>query len=116
MTVYFLSGLGADERAFKKLVLPDSWKINHIAWPAIDDNETLVSYAKKIRLLINTQEKFVLVGLSFGGIMAVELNKIIQPQLTIIISSIATKSALPFSFKLIAATKFNKYLLMLLKW
>jgi len=108
MNVYFLSGLGADERAFDKLSLPDNWKVIHIPWPAINDTETLVSYAQKIASYINTAEKFVLVGLSFGGIMAVELNKIIKPILIVIISSISTAYEMPFSFKIVAATKLNK--------
>ncbi|HKC66843.1 MAG TPA: alpha/beta hydrolase [Bacteroidia bacterium] len=108
MTVYFISGLGADERTFQKLVLPGSWEIIHLRWLPVDKNETLKSYAEKFAREIDTSKPFNLVGLSFGGVLATELLQFIKPDKTIIISSISNKNELPVSFKLLGVLKINK--------
>ncbi len=108
MIVYFLSGLGADKRAFQKLHLPKNWKIKHLAWPALSENETFSSYCTKISALIDTSESFAVIGLSFGGMVATELAKKLQPKTTIIISSVSTKYELPFIMKISRWFKLNK--------
>jgi pimeloyl-ACP methyl ester carboxylesterase len=108
MVIYFISGLGADERAFQKLSLPTNWTIKHLKWLDIGLNETLESYVLKFSKLIDISKEFVLVGLSFGGIMATELNKIIQPKAIILLSSITTRQELPVIYKLIGLLKINR--------
>ncbi len=98
MTTYFLSGLGADKRIFAKLKLPEHFKIVHIEWIPNLQNESIESYVKRLSSAINTNEPFQLVGLSFGGIVATELSKIIKPKQIIIISSVSTSSQLPWYF------------------
>ena len=110
MNLYFISGLGADERVFKKIELPKQFKIIHIAWPQLSTNETLQSYVSKIALQINISEKFGLVGLSFGGMVTVELAKILKPEIAIIISSIATVGEMPNSYQTAGRLSLNKLL------
>ena len=107
MTVYFISGLDADERVFQKLSLPQDWNIKHLSWIEPLRKESLSSYSHRISAGINTSENFVLVGLSFGGIVAVEVSKIIKPRLIILISSAATKSELPAIAHFFAKTKLD---------
>ena len=108
MNLYFISGLGADERVFKKLTLPEQYKINHIKWPELSQNETLHSYCVKISALIDSSEPFSLIGLSFGGIVATEISKFLQPQATIIISSISSRNGLPIHYKICGWLRLNK--------
>jgi len=108
MNLYFISGLGADERVFKKLTLPEQYKINHIKWPELSQNETLHSYCVKISALIDSSEPFSLIGLSFGGIVATEISKFLQPHATIIISSISTRNGLPIHYKICGWLRLNK--------
>ncbi|MBI3883775.1 MAG: alpha/beta hydrolase, partial [Sphingobacteriales bacterium] len=105
--------------AFQKLVLPKSWAITYIEWIEHIEGETLVAYCIRLSQQVNTSAPFSLVGLSFGGIVAVELAKIIQPVYTILISSVSTSKELPISYasrsfirklhlqKLIPATVFS---------
>lgn len=95
VTVYFISGLGADKRAFQKLTLPKNLTIKHIEWVANETDELLATYCHKLSAQIDITEPFKLVGLSFGGIVAVELAKIIDPKEVILISSISTWKELP---------------------
>jgi pimeloyl-ACP methyl ester carboxylesterase len=107
MTCYFLSGLGADKRIFDKLQLPEGLQIIHIQWIPPYGNESLANYAKRLSVQINTAEPFQLLGVSFGGIIATELSKIIKPQKIIIISSVATSKQLPFYFRFCAQFLLN---------
>lgn len=99
MTLYFLSGLGADKRVFNKLVLPQHYKIVHIDWIIPEKDESIEGYARRLSTIINTNEPFSIIGLSFGGMLATELSKIVSPKQVIIISSVATNDEFPWYFK-----------------
>lgn len=88
--VYFLSGLGADSRTFSKLNLPFKDRIEHIEWIKPKSSDTIVSYAQKLIDHYAISEEDTLVGVSFGGMMAIEINALIQNKQTIIISSAAS--------------------------
>jgi len=98
MTLYFISGLGADKRVFDKLTLPEKYKVKHITWIAPIKNEPIEKYAKRLSTDIDSSEPFCLIGLSFGGIMAIEIAKILSPKQTIIISSVSNHKQLPWYF------------------
>ncbi|HEX7414621.1 MAG TPA: alpha/beta hydrolase, partial [Bacteroidia bacterium] len=110
MIIYFISGLGADRRVFKKLSLPDHFIIKHIDWIPNLKNESLPSYAKRLLAQVDTSQPFSLVGLSFGGIVATELSKIINPRQTIIISSVSVSSQIPWYYKIVGLLKLHQLL------
>jgi pimeloyl-ACP methyl ester carboxylesterase len=97
---YFISGLGADRRAFYKIKLPRGYQPIYLDWITPLANETLADYAKRFSQAIKQDEEFVLIGLSFGGMLASELAKIVSPKKLIIISSLSSYSELPWYFKL----------------
>ena len=99
MKVYFISGIGADYRYFTHIQLPQGYEARYIHWIPTIKNEPLPDYAFRLTTQIDTHEPFVLIGLSLGGIMAVEIAKRIPSQCTIIISSIPLSSHLPPYFK-----------------
>lgn len=104
MIIYAISGLGADERAFAKLKLKHPLK--HISWKSPEGDESLSSYANRMAEEIDSSEEFILLGLSFGGIVAIEIAKIKQPIKTILISSAPTKAEIPASMRLMGRTGF----------
>lgn len=93
-TVYFLSGLGADSRAFSYLDLSFCNPV-FLPWFIPDSSETIETYARRYVPLINATEP-VLVGLSFGGMLAMEIAKYISFKKIIIISSAKVRGELPF--------------------
>jgi surfactin synthase thioesterase subunit len=99
INAYFISGLAADERTFHKVSLPSQYKIIHLTWIPPQPGELLQQYALRMVRFIKQDEPFILVGLSFGGMLASELAKITHPQKVIIISSVATSKELPWYFK-----------------
>lgn len=100
MTAYFISGLGADKRIFQKLQLPAEISVVHLDWIEPIQGETMLEYCRRFASGIDTSEGFVLVGLSFGGMIATELSQVLHPRQTIIISSAGSRRELPWYFGL----------------
>lgn len=98
MKVYFISGLGADEKVFGNLDLPGIEPV-HLHWLPPSRNESIESYAKRMAARI-TEPDPVIVGLSFGGMLAVEIAKQIKVKKLILISSAKGKKELPVYFSL----------------
>jgi len=106
---YFISGLGADKKAFQRIKLPESYEPVYLDWIPPQKSESLSSYARRFSSLIKNDDAFVLIGLSFGGMLACELARLRNPLKTIIISSIACSDELPWYFKRAARIGLHKY-------
>jgi hypothetical protein len=105
---YFISGLGADYRAFKKIVLPLQYEIVHIAWIRPLPRETFKDYCLRLTSSIDRTKEFVLIGLSFGGLVVAELTPLIHPKKTIVISGIICFQQMPWYFKLLGMLRIHK--------
>ena len=110
MNLYFISGLGADKRIFQNLVLPEVFKICYIEWVTVSENESMESYCRRLSSQINTQEPFSLVGLSFGGVISIELSKFLSPVQTVLISSFCFKKEVPWFYILLGNSGIYKIL------
>jgi pimeloyl-ACP methyl ester carboxylesterase len=108
VTAYFISGQAADEKLFENLTLPSSIIIKHVRWIEPFKNEKLTHYVKRLLPQIDTTGDFVLIGVSLGGIVAVELTKLLRPRFTIIISSISTRKELPPHFRFFQKLRLHK--------
>ena len=96
--VYIFSGLGADERVFHKLDL-SSFSVTHIQWIPIKKEESIENYASRLLGQIHTSTP-ILIGLSFGGMIAVEVAKQLETEKIILISSAKTKNEIPPTYRL----------------
>lgn len=104
MKIYCFSGLGADKRAFQFLDLSPH-ELIHVDWIEPHANESLASYAQRMGQEVNQNEDYVLMGLSFGGMIVQELAQIVQAKKVIVISSIATEKEKPLRMRLTKALK-----------
>ncbi len=95
--LYVFTGLGADERLFKNLQFAN-YHVIHIKWVTPLKNETFENYASKIAEKIDSS-KPIFIGLSFGGMMAIEVSKFIETEKIILISSAKEKNEIPFYYK-----------------
>ncbi|QHT68228.1 alpha/beta hydrolase [Rhodocytophaga rosea] len=102
MKVYAISGLGADKRVFEYLDL--RYELISLDWIEPKRDEELSEYASRLAEKINTKENFILIGVSFGGLIAIEISKILKPALVILISSAETKSDLRRVYRIIGKT------------
>lgn len=65
-----------------------------IEWIDPNPNESIESYAKRLIPQIDVNTEFGLLGVSFGGLISIELGKQINPQKIILISSVETSNQL----------------------
>src|SRR5450432_2517842 len=110
MNLYFISGLGADKRIFQNLVIPKSYTVHHIEWLTVSKKESLKAYCHRLSAQIDQQHPFSLIGVSFGGIIAIELSQIVKPRKTIIISSFLRKDEVPFLYRLVGRSRIHELL------
>lgn len=120
-TIYFIPGLGANCKIFERLQFDQNYfNLEYLEWIEPHKNETFDSYINRFSKSI-TENMPILIGVSFGGIIAQEIGKKINCEKIYIVSSI--KSEKDFSptmktFKYIKAYKLfpSKYVSTLLKW
>ena len=106
--IYFVPGLAADKEIFENISLPENlYTLHIISWLIPSKKETIAQYAKRMAAFV-TEKNAVLVGVSFGGVVAQEMNSFLKLKKLIIISSIKTKFELPIKFKIAKKLKFYK--------
>jgi len=113
--VYFISGLGADLRLFQYLNLQDI-RPHFIRWITPEKNEPWEHYARRLTDQIQTPDP-ILVGMSMGGMMAMEIRKLIAVKKIILISSAKTAREIPPYFRLLRIFKGHEWIsYRLLTW
>ena len=106
--LYIFSGLGADERVFQRLDF-SAFSTTFINWIVPKDNETIEHYATRLLDQIKTT-KPTLIGLSFGGLIAVEVAKQIDTEKVILIASAKTNNEIPFYYRFVGQLRLHKLL------
>ena len=76
----------------------EGFEVVHIDWILPLENETLQNYALRISENIK-DENAILIGLSFGGIISVEISKIKKFKKVFLLSSAKTKFEIPFYYR-----------------
>ncbi|MDF3029038.1 MAG: hypothetical protein K0S23_3345 [Fluviicola sp.] len=95
---YIFSGLGADERVFDQIDFGVFTPV-FIPWePLSYRNQTLESYVKQLSRHVKTPDP-ILIGISFGGIIAQEMSSLFGNCPVLILSSVKMRSELPFSMR-----------------
>jgi len=103
--IYIFSGLGVDKRVFDEIDFSDL-NAFFVDWIDPLKNETFESYAQRISK--DFEEDSILIGLSFGGMLAVEVSKIIPVKKVILIASAKNKNELPKWFLIAGKLKLNQ--------
>jgi len=106
MKLYGISGLGADSRVFNFLNL--DCELIPVEWIEPHKNERIEKYAARLAQVINQQEEFGIIGVSFGGLIAVEISKLLNPKITILISSVETSTELRTIYRFVGKLKIIK--------
>jgi len=105
--VYFISGLGANEFAFMNLQLPGV-KMIHLNWFQPLKKETIEDYAKRMSEKITTKDP-IIVGLSLGGMVAVEMAKQVAIEKLILISAVKTFNEIPRWMRITGTLRLHKW-------
>ena len=106
--VYFVPGMAAGAEIFRNIRLPEDRFTSHILeWLIPEKNEKIALYAKRMAALI-TEKDSVLIGVSFGGVVAQEMSEYVSLRKLIIISSVKTEYELPRRMKFARKSFFYK--------
>jgi pimeloyl-ACP methyl ester carboxylesterase len=106
--IYCFSGLGADEKIFSNLEI-HGCKLIYIDWLRPGTREHIGQYAIRMSAMIEDEEP-ILLGVSFGGIIAIEIAKHKPVKKVIIVSSIKTSDELPTWMRVAGILQLNKIL------
>ncbi|HMO61763.1 MAG TPA: alpha/beta hydrolase [Ferruginibacter sp.] len=109
-TIYFISGLGADETVFSRLQLP-GYNRRYLPWLMPEKNESIEHYAARMAKAIDTPNP-IIAGLSFGGMMSIEIARQLPVQKVILISSVSQYTQLPLWMRLAGWSRVNKIIPM----
>lgn len=96
--ILVFSGLGADERVFQHI----DWGQNEVVyvhWIEPFGNEPIEAYARRLVAPYQIRNP-ILVGLSFGGIVATEVSRLIPFQRIILLSSVKHRREIPWYMRL----------------
>lgn len=104
--IYCISGLGADEKIFTNLHI-SGYELRYIPWIRPHKKESLHGYAKRMGEHIK-EKSAVLLGVSFGGMMGIEIAKQMPLQKLILVSSIKSVNELPRWMKTAGKLKLDK--------
>ncbi len=91
--VYCISGLGADHRVFERLTLPGC-TLYPLEWLIPLDEEPADHYAARMAKGI-THERPILMGLSFGGMMAGRIAQLVPLSRLWLISTVTSREEMP---------------------
>jgi pimeloyl-ACP methyl ester carboxylesterase len=106
--IYFISGLGADKKIFENIVIHGA-ELFYMEWIKPLANESIQSYAVRMAAQIKHPNP-ILVGLSFGGMLAIEIAKFTNTEKVILISSAKTFKQIPFYMRFLGWLKLDKIL------
>ena len=114
--VYFISGLGADERVFQFLSLPDVEKV-FVQWLPPRPREPLPAYCRRLLPQFDLGQEINLVGISFGGIVAQEIARLVSCRRVLLISSVKSPQEMGWRLRLVARSRLYRVVpAWLLKW
>lgn len=108
--ILFIPSFGTDSSLYNDIKLSEANQASAIFldWPAINDAKGLKDYARTFISQFKITKEDILVGTSLGGIVAIEINKILVVKKIIIVSSIKTHSEKPKLFKFMEISRTYK--------
>ncbi len=95
--IFLISGLGADTRLYNNIDLIDN-EVIRVDWIEPNLTDTLATYAQKIIHQYHIKNNSIVIGTSLGGMIAVEIAKLVPLNKVILISSIKTINEAPWYF------------------
>lgn len=98
--IILFSGMAADAavaepqlRAFPKLVVPP--------WPKPSEDESLTSYCERLANELRPLGAVAIGGISFGGVIAMEVARFLNPRCVILIASVRSPKEMPWRIRVL---------------
>lgn len=106
--MYLIPGLGYDSRVFKGITFK-GLNPGYINWIDPLKNESIPNYSKRLFQDLPEDKDIVLIGHSFGGIVAQEIAAVKRVEKIILISSVKARNEIPWTFRVIKLLKLYKF-------
>lgn len=100
MRVYCIPGVGGGEKIFSRLRLKQA-EVVPLKWLQPERGENLPAYAKRLAAQIDSSLPFWLLGVSFGGMVAIEISRFLSPGRVVLVSSVKSRGELPWYGRLL---------------
>ncbi len=104
--IYIISGLGVDQRVLSKINF-GSLDMEYLDWITPISHEPLAIYAKRLSSKITVKQP-ILIGLSFGGMIAIEIAKTIPIKKIILLASVKGRHEFPIRYRLASWLRINQ--------
>jgi len=102
--VYLVPGMAANPSIFENIKLPETqFKMHLLEWMIPEKDESLRDYALRWSKDVK-HNNAVLIGVSFGGVVAQEMSEFLDLKRLIIISSVKCRAELPRRMRYASAT------------
>ena len=105
--VYLIPGAGSDGRLFKNLEI-EGFETKVLEYEVPGKGEDMHAYSMRIGQQIDPHRPFMLVGVSLGGMLAVELSKVYSPEKVVLIASAKERSELPGLYRVFRSVPLYK--------
>lgn len=104
---YLIPGLGADERVFQRWQLVG--QVHIMSWLSPQSaTEPLAHYAARLAAAVPVAQACWLVGVSFGGLLALEIAQLRPLARVVLVSSLAGPHELPWPLRVARATGLDR--------
>ncbi len=108
--IYMMPGLAASSMVFENIKLDGKkYSLHRIDWIQPEKNESIKTYCVRLSKKVKHKNP-ILLGVSFGGIIAQELDKIIKVKKLIIVSSVKSHKEYPILYKIARDYQLNNAL------
>ena len=107
MNFYCFSGLGADKSVFQFLEIENT-ELHFVDWIEPLSNESLENYSQRLVSSLRLETPYSFMGVSFGGMIALEASKTTDPANIFLVSSAQSSLEIPIIFRLLERTKLYK--------
>lgn len=109
-TIYLIPGQGSDYRIFNNLKINKDYTTKHIYYTIPNEGANLKDFAVELSSQIDTNKRFILIGVSLGGMIATEMGDFLNPDKIILLSSAKCRDELPVRYKIQKKIKLHKLL------
>ncbi|MEO1261807.1 MAG: alpha/beta hydrolase [Bacteroidota bacterium] len=96
--IYLIPGQGSDERLFKNISI-NHYETRAIKYEIPEKGATMATYAQQLSAQIDTSLSYSLIGVSLGGMLAMEMAKQLNPDEVILIASAKNRNEIPRLYK-----------------
>jgi pimeloyl-ACP methyl ester carboxylesterase len=97
--IYLIPGQGSDYRLYDNLNIDKAYDVRYIHHCTPVEGTSMREYALELSYQIDTNNPYIIIGVSLGGMLATEMADFLNPEKVIVISSAKCRDELPGRYR-----------------